>query len=73
MRWGNNNYDNKKKGKKEKKQQQQLKMKDTAEKHQMDESGSRDTDGQIRSQETVLAGKERWVYSFYMQLVKSTG
>lgn len=42
----------KKGGKKEK--QQQLKMKDTAEKHQMDESGSRGTDGQIRSQETVL-------------------
>lgn len=48
-------------------------MKDTAEKHQMDELGNRDTDGQIRSQEIVLARKERWVYSFYMQLVESTG
>lgn len=62
----------KKKGKKEKKQQQ-LKMKDTAEKQQMDESGSQDMDGQIRSQEIVLAGKEGWVYSFYMQLVESRG
>lgn len=41
-------------------------MKDTAEKQRMDESGSRDTDGQIRSQEIVFGWKgEMGVWYLY--------
>lgn len=53
-----------------KKKERTTAEKDTAEKHQMDESGREDTDGQIRNKETGSGREGRWELGEYSRCIR---